>query len=73
MHAALVPQTVVHFTQVARREHRRLKKSNEQHPGYAMSRAYLETLADLPWSTFSGQRKEQVPTAAPTSTQEDSG
>lgn len=41
--------------QVASREYRRLKKSNEHHPGYAMSRAYLETLADLPWNTFSGE------------------
>ncbi|DBB10132.1 TPA: hypothetical protein ACH3X3_001716 [Trebouxia sp. C0006] len=40
---------------VASREYRRLKKSNEHHPGYAMSRAYLETLADLPWNTFSGE------------------
>ena len=45
----------VTFLQVANREYRRLKKSNEHHPGYAMSRAYLETLADLPWNTFSGQ------------------
>lgn len=41
--------------QVANREHKRLKKSSEHHPGYAMSKAYLETLADLPWSQFSGQ------------------
>ena len=44
--------------QVAQREYRRLKKSNEQQPGYAMSRAYLETLADLPWSTFSDSRQK---------------
>ena len=47
--------------QVASREHRRLKKSSEQHPGYAMSRAYLETLADLPWNTFSGQAAPDKP------------
>lgn len=41
------------LVQVANREHKRLKKSSEHHPSYAMSRAYLETLADLPWNTFS--------------------
>ncbi|KAK9811443.1 hypothetical protein WJX72_003978 [[Myrmecia] bisecta] len=41
---------------VAMREAKRLQRSNEQHPGYAMSRAYLETLADLPWNSFAGGR-----------------
>lgn len=38
---------------MAAREYKRLKGSNDQAPGYAMSRVYLETLADLPWNTFS--------------------
>ena len=38
--------------QVARREFQRLRRSNEMHPGHAMARAYLETLADLPWNKF---------------------
>ena len=38
--------------QVARREFQRLQRSNEMHPGHAMARAYLETLADLPWNKF---------------------
>ena len=38
--------------QVARREFQRLQRSNEMHPGHAMARAYLETLADLPWNRF---------------------
>lgn len=38
--------------QAAMREFKRLKRSNDQAPGYAMSRVYLETLADLPWNTF---------------------
>ena len=46
------------MVQVANREHKRLKKSSEHHPGYAMSRAYLETLADLPWNTFSSGRMD---------------
>lgn len=50
--------------QVANREHKRLKKSSEHHPGYAMSRAYLETLADLPWSRFSGQAEPWPPGTA---------
>eukprot|EP00891_Asterochloris_glomerata_P000541 jgi/Astpho2/541/e_gw1.00012.29.1_t len=37
---------------VARREFQRLRRSNEMHPGHAMARAYLETLADLPWNKF---------------------
>ena len=37
------------------REYKRLRRSNEQSPGYAMSRAYLETLADLPWSALASQ------------------
>ncbi|KAH7619113.1 hypothetical protein Ndes2526B_g06066 [Nannochloris sp. 'desiccata'] len=36
--------------EAAVREYRRLKRTNEQHPGYASSVAYLEILADLPWS-----------------------
>ena len=51
--------------QVASREYRRLKKSNEHHPGYAMSRAYLETLADLPWNTFSGETQAPSTPEAP--------
>ena len=42
--------------QAAKREFKRLRRSNEQSPGYAMSRAYLETLAELPWSALAGQR-----------------
>lgn len=49
--------------QVANREHRWLKKSSEHHPGYAISRTYLETLADLPWSHFSGQAGPHSPGA----------
>lgn len=62
-----------HGLQVARREHRRLKKSNEQHPGYAISRAYLETLADLPWDTFSGQKKDAQAKEADSDEQHDPG
>ena len=51
--------------QVASREYRRLKKSNEHHPGHAMSRAYLETLADLPWNTFSGETQAPSNPEAP--------
>lgn len=40
--------------EAAVREYRRLKRTNEQHPGYASSLAYLETLAGLPWSRQSG-------------------
>ncbi|KAL0036800.1 hypothetical protein WJX79_010572 [Trebouxia sp. C0005] len=50
---------------VASREYRRLKKSNEHHPGHAMSRAYLETLADLPWNTFSGETQAPSNPEAP--------
>ena len=32
------------------KEIRRLKRSSEQQPGYASARAYVECLADLPWS-----------------------
>lgn len=38
----------------ATREYRRLKRTNEQHPGYASSLAYLETLSELPWGRRSG-------------------
>ena len=38
------------------REYKRLQRSNDQSPGYGMSRAYLETLADLPWSALASQR-----------------
>ena len=38
--------------QAAMKEFKRLKRSNDQAPGYAMSRVYLETLADLPWNSF---------------------
>ncbi len=38
------------------REYKRLQRSNDQSPGHAMSRAYLETLADLPWSALASQR-----------------
>ena len=38
------------------REYKRLQRSNDQSPGYAMSRGYLETLADLPWSALASQR-----------------
>jgi ATP-dependent Lon protease len=38
--------------QAATRELRRLQRSSDQAPGHAMSRAYLETLADLPWNRF---------------------
>ena len=55
----------VSMFQVASREYRRLQKSNEHHPGYAMSRAYLETLADLPWNTFSGEAQAPSSTEAP--------
>ena len=37
----------------AQREFRRLQRGSDQHPGYGMSLAYLETLADLPWSRLS--------------------
>ncbi|KAL3159511.1 hypothetical protein ABBQ38_009929 [Trebouxia sp. C0009 RCD-2024] len=52
LHAAKPPEEVM---KVANREHRWLKKSSDHHPGYAIARAYLETLADLPWNHFSGQ------------------
>ena len=57
--------------QVARREFQRLRRSNEMHPGHAMARAYLETLADLPWNKFAapgsqgqGPSSPSVPGAA---------
>eukprot|EP00887_Chlorella_sp_A99_P006545 scaffold3.g6545.t1 len=34
----------------AQREYRRLRRGSDQHPGHAMALAYLETLANLPWS-----------------------
>jgi hypothetical protein len=40
---------------VAMREFKRLQRGSEQHPGYAMSLAYLETLAELPWDRWSHQ------------------
>lgn len=36
--------------EAASRECKRLRRMNEQHPGYAASISYLETLAGLPWS-----------------------
>ncbi|GAB4821799.1 hypothetical protein N2152v2_008845 [Parachlorella kessleri] len=39
----------------AMREYKRLLRGSEQHPGYAMSLAYLETLAELPWQRWSHQ------------------
>ncbi|KAK9859854.1 hypothetical protein WJX84_006100, partial [Apatococcus fuscideae] len=41
---------------VATREAKKLQRSNENHPGHAMARAYLETLADLPWNSFAMSR-----------------
>ena len=38
-----------------------------------MSRAYLETLADLPWNAFSGQRREQMQDGAKPVLDEDQG
>jgi hypothetical protein len=38
---------------IAQREYRRLLRSTEHHPGHAMALAYLETLADLPWTKLS--------------------
>jgi len=51
--------------EAAVREYRRLKRTNEQHPGYASSLAYLETLASLPWSRrTSHTNRKSVPTAS---------
>ncbi|KAK9840022.1 hypothetical protein WJX74_002213 [Apatococcus lobatus] len=41
---------------VATREAKRLQRSNENHPGHAMARGYLETLADLPWNSLAVAR-----------------
>ncbi|GMH41956.1 hypothetical protein BSKO_09875 [Bryopsis sp. KO-2023] len=38
---------------VGNREASRLQRTGEHHPGYAMSRAFLEVLSSLPWSNFS--------------------
>lgn len=40
---------------VALREFKRLQRGSDQHPGYAMSLAYLEALAELPWARWSHQ------------------
>ena len=43
----------------AQREYRRLRRGSDQHPGHAMSLAYLETLAGLPWSRTCHKLREQ--------------
>lgn len=40
---------------VAMKELKRLERTNEQQPGYAVTRTYLETLADLPWNRFASR------------------
>ena len=57
------------FRQVAAREYKRLKRTSEQAPGYAMSRIYLETLADLPWNRLAAA----APAKSVPSTAEDKG
>lgn len=54
------------------REFKRLKRSNDQAPGYAMSRVYLETLADLPWNIFATAVPRPSPAQIP-ETASDSG
>ena len=62
MHLLVIDGSSVHvhcgscYFQVATREAKRLQRSNENHPGHAMARAYLETLADLPWNSFAVSR-----------------
>ena len=63
--------------QAATREYKRLQRSNDQSPGHAMSRAYLETLADLPWSALASERvvprAEDVSSSTDTTETEDRG
>ncbi len=49
----------------ASREFRRLQRSTDQHPNFAASYAFLETLADLPWNTWSGGRTPPISPAQP--------
>eukprot|EP00210_Caulerpa_lentillifera_P005658 g5411.t1 len=46
--------------EVVHREVKKLQKMNEMHPSYSMTRAYLETLSNVPFNQFTPDAQEDI-------------